>query len=840
MSAFTAYTNKSVDATLHELQTSREAGLSHAQAHERLQTHGRNAIATERRTARGILLRQFASSFVFLLFAAAGIALALGEWFDASMIILFIAINASLGFFQEYRSEQAMRLLSHYLVAHARVRRAGHELTIESEELVPGDIVRLEAGDIIPADVRLLMMHGFVGDESTLSGESTPALKSVAPLPNPTKDIYRAANIGFSGTVVTSGSAEGVVVATGGNTAIGEIAKLVAETPRESVFEKGMNQFSVFILRLVLVTIVVVFFANVFLKGGQADIPALLVFSIALAVSVVPEALPTVTTFSLSRGALRLAQRKVVVRRLSAIEDLGGIEILCSDKTGTLTENHLSVVETRAENPSEAIRIAAAVTASDARAHDAFDMALRDQLSSTELERIRSWRQVAAIPFDPVRRRSSALVTQGHATELFVRGAAEVVLPACGMSHDVRRAHESWICEQGKLGRRVLAVARRVMEPNAAYKSEDELEDISCVGMIAFADPVKHTTLEAVRKAERLGVTIKILTGDSREVAGAVAYEVGMIDDPGEVMTGEELEVLSVENQHNAVMKFDVFARVSPEQKHHIIQLLQETNEVGFLGEGVNDAAALKAANVAIVVKGASDVAREAADIVLMQKSLHVIVDGIQEGRQVFANTIKYVRATLTSNFGNFYALAFATFFIETLPMLPLQILFLNLLSDFPMIAVATDRVESAELKNPRRYDIAQIALFATVLGLVSTVFDFIFFALYMHAQPEVLHTNWFIGSVLTELALVFSIRTRGPFFRAAAPSVALAILSFTAAAIAVIAPFTPLGQRVFSFSMPQPAHLMTIGSLIAAYFCVTEVVKLLYVRFANSRPPAA
>ncbi|HRN70797.1 MAG TPA: HAD-IC family P-type ATPase, partial [Candidatus Woesebacteria bacterium] len=403
------------------------------------------------------------------------------------------------------------------------------------------------------------------------------------------------------------------------------------------------------------------------------------------------------------------------------------------------------------------------------------------------------------------------------------------------MPPHVRSEVEKWVENEGKLGKRIIAVGKKSLISRLENLAHDE-KGLEFVGLVSFVDPLKKTAQAAIKRAGTLGVQIKILTGDSKEVAGAVAFQSGLIQNPSDVITGDQFDALSSSEQHNITSQYSVFARVSPEQKHQIIQLLQERYEVGFLGEGINDAPALKVANVAIVVQEASDIAREAADIVLLNKSLHVVIDGIKEGREIFGNTAKYIKATLASNLGNFYTVAIASLFITFLPLLPLQILLINLLTDFPMIAVATDNVDGTELKRPRNYDVKEIALFATVMGIVSSIVDFLFFALFFRISPQVLQTNWFIGSVLTELVFLFSIRTRLPILKATPPSIPLITLSGVAFLTSIILPFTTLGHIVFEFITPNMHYIILILIITGGYFITTEVVKLMYYRFVNGK----
>lgn len=816
--SFAPYTSRSVAESLRAVDGAM-CGLSAPEAARRLAEHGPNVLSRQSVRWWRVLLRQFASPFLYLLAAAALLAACLGQPVDALMITAFVLMNAGLGFGQEYHSERAVELLRSFVTARARVRRDGAYAAVDSRELVVGDVVVVETGDVVQADVRFLETEGLSVDESALTGESVPAKKYANALAVETSEAYQAENIGFAGTTVVSGRGVGVVIATAASTQMGEVGTLAGAANEPSAFEKGIGRFSMFILKTIVVTLMVVFAANVAIKGAGVDIPELLIFSIALAVSVIPEALPLVITTTLSRGALRLARANVVVKRLSAIEDLGSIQVLCTDKTGTITENKMEVAQVTSADPDRCLYLAAAASSflgdRQAQPNNAFDLAVWNRLDAPARARVMAEPRSHEVPFDPVRRWNSVMVGD----QLVVRGAVEEVTQMTGAVPGV----DAWARAQGIEGRRVLAVASGKSEKTLAF-----------VGAISFEDPVKDGATDAVAQAKQLGVQVKILTGDSREVAVSVATRIGLIVSDAEAMTGEEWEALSDEARLAAAQSHAVFARVSPQQKYRLIQTLRATQEVGFLGEGINDAPALKMASVGIVVDGASDIARESADIVLLRHSLDVIIGGIREGREVFANTVKYIKATLASNFGNFLAVAVATLLVDYLPMLPIQILLVNLLSDFPMIAIATDRVDADELASPRSYDLKDIVYAATVIGLVSTVFDFIFFALFSRVSPEVLHTNWFIGSILTELVLIFSIRTRKPFWKGTRPSGVLFWLSASAFAATLIIPFTNLGDRVFRLMTPSRNDLLLILGIVVLYFIVTETVKLAYERSKN------
>ncbi len=524
------------------------------------------------------------------------------------------------------------------------------------------------------------------------------------------------------------------------------------------------------------------------------------------------------------------------MKRLTAIEDLGGIEVLCTDKTGTITENKLTVAEIKATDQAQTLQAAAwacleVVQDQSQQPNNAFDLAIWRALTDQQRATVVHTRRLDEIPFDPQRRRNSALIESDHKRQLIVRGAPELICTFCNLTAADCDAIKRFEAAEGYHGRRVIAVASKPWSDDH-YSVEAETSKLNYLGCISFVDPIKESTPAAIKHAQQLGVAVKMLTGDGKEVAGAVAASIGLVEKAEAVLLGAELEAMPPARQLEAVRRYQVFARISPQQKYRIIELLQQQNlHVGFLGEGINDAPALKKANIALVVQGASDIAREAADIILLKQSLEVIIDGIREGRAVFANSIKYIQATLSSNFGNFYAVAIVSLFIDFLPMLPLQILLVNLLSDFPMISIAADRVDATELTRPKSYHVKDILLLATFLGIVSTVFDFAYFAIFKDLSPSGLQTNWFIGSIITELLFLFSIRTRGFLLRGARPAGVIIGLSVLAAAATIAIPYTTFGQRIFQFISPSWQQLVLILGVALVYLIVTEAVKKLYFK---------
>ncbi len=827
----------SPEALLLQLATDVNRGLSATEVEKRKKIFGKNAVPHKKKNAATILLRQFTSPFTYLLGIAAAVAIATGEYTDASMIVLFTLINTGLGFFQEYRAEQAVQVLLKYWEVKTHVLRDGEITLVAANDLVPGDIVRLQAGDKIPADLRFITAKNVTVDESILTGESVNVHKRMTALDISPKDYYEATNVGFSGTSVLTGEADALIIATGKDAAIGEIASLTNKTKTVSAFEKEIAVFSSFILKLVIVTLSIMFVIDVALKGFS-HIQELVLFSIALTVGVIPEALPVVSTIAMSRGAMRMAKKKVIVKRLSAIDDLGSIEILCTDKTGTITENVMSVAEVLADDERACTRYALLGSSflgeNEKQQNNAFDLALWKHASHEMQSESRKAKKIMEIPFDPVRRRNEVLLdgpTDGRMTVL--RGSPEVVLKLASFTKDPLETGR-WLAQQGLAGNRVIAIA--VRQENTNTTTIEGEEGYVLAGLVSFHDPIKKSAFDAVEKAKVLGVQIKILTGDSKEVAGAVAERLRLIDDPLDVITGTTFAELSSEEQHAAIKKFHVFARLNPRQKFQVLGLLQEKNVVGFLGEGFNDAPGLKMANVGLAVEGASDIAKEAADVILLNPDLAVIFDGIEEGRRTFANTIKYIKITLAANFGHFYAVAVASFFIPYLPMFPLQILLLNLITDFPMIAIAADNVDVTELKNPSKYNTKYLILTITIFGVIGGMFDLATFALFKNFGESYLQSMWFVVGAITEIGLIYSLRTVKPFWRGERPPLSLFLLTSIAIVGAIVLPFVAFGHKVFRFVTPDGNHLLIAAAIIVVELFAMETCKFFLYRTRTVR----
>jgi len=792
-------------------------GLSTDEAARRRALHGPNALPEPRHRLLRLIARQFRGIFNVLLLAAAAVTFALNEPVDASFILLFVILGTSLNVYQEYKSNAAVDKLKAFLVRSVTVLRDGRSQEIAIDDVVPGDILILESGDIVPADAIVRQSRNLLVDETTFTGESIPVPKMPATAPE--QESHEQHRL-MQGVVVIRGNALAEVTATGTHTRLAAIAATASAVQVESELVRGIDRISTFILRTTLVTLLFVVLANVLIERGDADIPHLLIFAIALAVSVIPEALPLVLTFSLSRGALQFAKRNVIVKRLSSVQDLGAVDLLCTDKTGTITENRLVhansyQVPDAPCHPLVLARLAA--HGLDERIPEPFDRATDEALTPEQRSTANTVSVLEEEAFDPALRSNGSIVRCADGVQWHIRRGSPEYFFEQGL---ITGEAQSWLTSEERKGHRVLGV------------SYDDGAGARFGGFVSFVDTLKATTNETIEHARRLNVAITIITGDAFMVADAIGREAGLVTGPDEVMEATAFLNLPVQEQHKRVGAVRVFARTTPEQKLQLIELLKEGHTVGFLGEGINDAPALKSAHVSIVVQSAADVARETADIVLLENDLRVIVEGIRLGREAHANTLKYIRATLVSNFGNFYAVAVGSLFISFLPMLPKQLLLLNLLSDFPMMAIAFDRVSEQEVARPQRYDFRALYIIFITLGLVSTVFDFIFFGLFYRISPGVLQTNWFIASVITELLLVVSIRSLLPIERAGMPGPLIIGLSAVALVVTFALPVIPWTASFFEFVRPSSQHLGLILALALLYLVCTEVVKRPVVRF--------
>jgi len=835
------YWSQPEDALLAQLG-SREAGLEEADAAARLQRDGPNAVRpAPLANALQLALRQFASPLVLILLIGAGISAFLGDWADAGTILLIVLGSAGLGFWQELRATQAVRALRSRLALRCKVRRGGRTHSLPAEALVAGDIVELSAGNLVPADGRVLAVRDFLVVESALTGESFPVEKQTGTVPAGAAPRERL-NCVFQGSSVRSGTATVLVVATGERSALGALTARLSAAAPETDFARGVRRFGELLMRVMLIVVVGVLLVNQAL--GRPMIESLL-FATALAVGLSPELLPAIVSVLLARSTRRLARAGVLVRRLEAIEDLGSMDVLCTDKTGTLTVGTLALeaaVDADGRDDPAVLRWAWLNAAFETGIENPLDQALVAAGAAAGLDSA-GWHKADEIPYDFLRRRLAIVLAPPAADggpapvqQLVVKGAVAQTLAVCSTLRrggravaldDAERARlDDFVRAQGERGLRVLAVATRQAPPQPRWTPADE-QGLCLEGFVCFTDPPKPSAAEAVRALARRGVQVKMVTGDNRHVAAHLAEQVGL--DPRALLTGEQIAQLRDEALWHLAPRTALFVEVDPTQKERIVRALQRAGHVvGYLGDGINDAPALHAADAGISVDQATDVARERADIVLLRPDLEVLRAAVEDGRRTFANTLKYIQITISANFGNMVSMALAVPLLPFLPMTAGQILLNNLLSDIPYLTLSADRVDPAELARPQRWDLGEVRRFMLVFGLVSSAFDGLCFAVLLgvfHAEPALFRSAWFVGSLLTELGVLLVLRTRlAPW--TARPAPVLLWSSATVLALGLAWGHLPwLAAPLGLVPLPAPV-LAAVLAIVGAYLVVTEAVK--------------
>lgn len=819
-------------AVLQQLASSVE-GLSSVEASRRLAACGPNALRERSQLTRaGVFARQLRSPLLLLLVFAAAASLVAGEWLDAGIVLAIVGATVGIGYSREYRAQAAASALGTRLRLRATVARDGQPQLVAVEDLVPGDVVLLFAGSLVPADGVVLAAADFFVSEAALTGESFPVQKASGTVDR-ASELAERTNCVFLGTNVRSGTARCLVVATGATTAFGAIAHRLTLRPPETDFDRGVRRFGYLLTRAMLTMVLLVFVAHMFRGRPPAET---LLFAVALAVGLSPELLPAILSVSLARGATMLARRGVLVRRLTAIENLGSMNILCTDKTGTLTEGivqlegaydggghpSLVVLELGAWNAALETGVASPLDDAIAAAHTV-DRSLGEKRGE--------------VPFDFVRKRVTVVLRDTTGVRLITKGAFHHVLDVCTHTADgaaldasgraaLDARYDAWTAQ----GIRVLAVASRTIDDAPTYRREDE-RDLIFQGFLTFFDRPKEGVTEAIAALGTLGVAVKVITGDSRLVAMHVAHAVGL---PAErVLTRRDLDELHDDALWAAAERTDLFVEVDPNQKERIILALKKMGHVvGFLGDGVNDAPAMHAADTSLSVDQAVDVAREAADFVLLERGLDVIRRGIEEGRTTFANTLKYVLITTSANLGNMVSMAAASLFLPFLPLTAGQILLNNFLSDVPALGIADDRVDRELVARPQRWDIAFIRRYMIEFGVLSSAFDLLTFGVLLwgfQASPALFRTGWFVESLLTELVVALVVRTRRPSFRSR-PGTLLVSLTVGVIGVAFTLPYLPFAG-VFGFVGLPGTLLATVAAITLAYVMATEILKTWFYR---------
>ncbi len=832
------------DEVLHRWGVDAASGLDEQEVLRRQGNFGPNAVTSHRARALLVLWHQLRSPLLGLLVVAAGASYVVGERSDAVIIGVIVSLSVGLGFVNEYRAEKAAEALHDQIHHQALVVRAGQSVLVDVTALVPGDLVRLRLGDIVPADLRLLEATGLECDESILTGESLPVEKSTAAVPagTPLGDLTGAA---LMGTVVHAGSGLGIVVATGPHTEFGAIATGLSTHQVDTAFQVGLRRFSMLLVYVAGALTTSIFVINIALNKPIMDA---LLFSLAIAVGITPQLLPAVVSSSLASGSRRMRARKVLVKRLVCIEDLGDVDVLFTDKTGTLTDGRIQYARALPSGSATAADVRrcglscteTAPSAARLIGGNALDQALWDSPAAAAERKWSTERtRVGVLPFDHGRRMISvSLRDAAGITTLITKGAPEAVLERC---LDVPAATHEALAAEFSAGNRVVAVATRTTDDRPPTAADEH--DLRLVGLLVFLDPPKDDAAAALARLAALGIVVKVVTGDNPAVAVKACHDLGLAD-PGHTtrcsaLVGADLDALDDAELAVAIARTTVFARVSPEHKARIVRVQRRSGGVAFLGDGVNDALALHAADVGISVDSATDVAKDAADVILLEKNLEVLADGVSEGRRIFANTIKYVLMGTSSNFGNMFSAAGASLFLSFLPMLPSQILLNNLLYDTSQLAIPTDGVDEEQLRRPSHWDLAFIRRFMLYFGPLSSVFDFLTFAVMLwifHSGPAQFRSGWFVESLATQTLIIFAIRTRRIPFVRSHPSLPLTLAALGVVAVGALLPATPLAHTLGFQPLPG-GFFATLAAMVAGYLVLVEVGKRLFYGAAAAAP---
>ncbi|MCX7785923.1 MAG: magnesium-translocating P-type ATPase [candidate division WOR-3 bacterium] len=834
------YIRTTPDFIFEKLQTSIK-GLTDLEAQKRLEIYGYNEPVHKKEKSIVIkILEKFLNPLVIVLLVIAVFSIFFGEKISAVLVILMAMMSVGLSFSQEYRAGKEAEKLSELVQTTATVCRNGKLKEVKITEIVPGDIVNLSAGDIIPADLRIISCKDLFVNQSTLTGESFPVEKIGEPILPANHSISELTNIAFMGSSVVSGSGVGIVIKTGIATQFGELSQKLTTIRIQTSFEKGIHQFTILMIRSMLILIAVIFLINTIFKHNMIEA---LLFSLAVAVGLTPQMLPMIVAINLSKGAIAMAKKQVIVKRLNSIQNLGAMDVICTDKTGTLTldriilEHHCDVA--RREN-EDVLRYA--------YINSFYQTGLKNLLDQAILRHekllVKEYKKVDEIPFDFSRKLMSVVVEVNGQHMLIAKGAPEEIFKRCtkyeleGVILDIG----DWILADLKeeydslsaQGFRVLAIAyKNIINKQSLYSKADEKELI-LKGYVAFLDPPRPTAKRTIAALKKMGIEFKVLTGDNELVTKKICSEVGL--DVMGLLTGEQVEKITDDELKDLVEKNNIFARLSPIQKERIIRALHANKHiVGYLGDGINDALALKASDIGISVNNAVDIAKESADIILLKKSLMVLRDGIIEGRKTFGNIVKYIKMGSSSNFGNMISMTGASLFLPFLPMRPIQVLLNNFLYDISQVAIPTDKVDSEYLSKPRPWQVDSIKKFMITFGPVSSIFDFITFAVLYFIfkakvyNQELFHTGWFLESLITQTLVIHIIRTGKIPFIESRPSKFLMFTSIFIVATGLLIPFSPLAKP-FGFIKPPSLYFPVLFTIVGVYLLVVQVVKKWFI----------
>jgi Mg2+-importing ATPase len=820
-------------------------GLEAAEVQSRLAIYGANDAANVKRSPLWLqFLARFGNPLIIILLIASAVSAATGDVASFVIILCIVMLSIIFDFVQEVRAQNAVEALRQSVAVQATVRRDGTRTSVPIHQLVPGDIVELIAGDLVPADSRLLESRDLYVNQALLTGEPYPAEKRVSDAASGTQDPAGASNAVFAGTSVISGTATILICRTGNRTALGHLATSLSEKPPATAFTVGIRRFGMLIMRFTILMVLFVLVVNIVFARPMLES---LMFAVALAVGLTPELLPMIVTVTLAKSAMQMAKRKVIVKRLSAIHDLGAMNVLCTDKTGTLTEAAIKLVRAIDGHGAESQH-----AFSYAYVNSQFESGMKSPLDEAILAAhpfdVTGFRKIDEVPFDFERRRVSVLVEHDQRRRLIVKGAPEDLLRLSGQYQDAdgaekpldaatRSVFQATLDALGKQGFRALGIASRLVDSTHETAAISDEADLVFAGFAVFLDPPKASAGATIRAMAEAGITVKVLTGDNELVSRHVFAEIG-VPVIG-VLTGDALEHLSEEALIGQLSRVNLFCRVNPQQKLRLLLALKRLGHVvGFMGDGINDAPALHAADVGISVDGAADVARAAADLILLEHDLSVVREAVVAGRATVQNVSKYVLMGASSNFGNMFSMAGATLILPFLPMLPIQILLNNLIYNVSEIAIPFDSVDPEIVVAPVKWDIKLIERFMLIFGPVSSIFDFItFYALlvFFGAGEALFQTGWFIESMTTQTLVVFCIRTRRLCLRSK-PCRFLVAMNLGAVALAVVLPLVPWG-RWFGFVTPPPLFFGFVVGATAAYIGLVEITKVLFYRYATGRP---
>ncbi len=835
-----------VDDVLAQLKTS-QSGLSSQEVQSRLATYGPNELAEkQKRTGFVEILYHLRNPLVLILLIAALISGFVGDVTDAVIIFFIVLLSIVLDVYQETKAQNAAEALKERVTTKATVLRDGVKQEVKLSEIVPGDIVYLIAGDLVPADCRLINTKDLNLNQSALTGEAFPVEKNAAPLSTVTSELTGWNNYVFLGTSVVSGTGTAVVVKTGGLTEFGGIAKELVTKAPETEFEKGLRRFGALMTEVTLFLVVFVFFVNAFFYAGSRSILQSLLFAVALAVGLTPELLPMIMSINLSRGAVAMSKKGVIVKRLASIQNFGNMDVLCTDKTGTLTENKLSLNEYEDLEGKEAPKVLMY-----GYFNSVFDAGLKSPLDDATLQykqfNVTDVQKIDEIPFDFIRKRISVVIEYEGQRLLISKGAPEEILKICTYCEtDENLTDLTNVC-QGKFeqkyndlsaqGYRVLAVAYKKVKDDKTHYSIGDETDMVFLGFLSFLDPPKESAKESISLLERDGVELKIVTGDNELVTKTTCERLGF--NIKGIILGNDIAQLQDDALARVVEDNNIFARVNPAQKDRVIKALRSNGHVvGYMGDGINDAPSLKTADVGISVENAVDVAKESADLILLQPDLTVLDQGVLEGRKTFGNTMKYIMMGVSSNFGTMFSVAGASLFLNFLPMTAIQILLNNLLYDLSEATIPTDNVDEEYIGKPKKLDISYIRRFMIILGPASSIFDYVTFFLLLFVflpmlpavvpelqRQHIFQTAWFVESLATQALVVFVLRTRKTPFYKSKPGKYLLISTLAVVAVAFALPYTPLGT-LFNFTPPPTMFYLALAGILAVYLFLVEVVK--------------